>query len=243
MAESKDNTTYYLIAAALIGSFLIAKKLSARPSAPPALPGGQAALTGGAAPIAAAASASQGAPLDLKGQRVLLVGSSSTLMIEKELKAALLKEGVAEFRNVGVGGTTIRQWSDNKFDEGKTLEAELASYKPSLVIIILGTNDEGARQTRYNGPTYDVAKANAKSVARFKKKLEGVRSIFIGMPKPDLWTLDRNFRDMLAATWGPDFFRTEDLGLQKAGDKLHLSPKGYKNLVEAVIPWFRQKKG
>ena len=142
-----------------------------------------------------------------------------------------------------MGGTTIRKWSDNNFKEGKTLEAELASYKPSLVIIILGTNDEGARQTKYNGPTYDVAKANAKSVARFKKKLEGVRSIFIGMPKPDLWTLDRNFRDMLAATWGPDFFRTEDLGLQKAGDKLHLSPSGYKNLVDALMPWLRQKKG
>ena len=246
MAESKDNTTYYLIAAAAVAAFFVVRKFTAAPSAPPALPGEQAALTGGdrggAAPVAAAASASQGAPLDLKGQRVLLVGSSSTLMIEKDLKAALLAEGVAEFRNVGVGGTTIRQWSDNKFDVGKTLEAELASYKPSLVIIILGTNDEGARQTRYNGPTYDVAKANVKSVARFKRKLEGVRSIFVGMPKPDLWPLDRNFRDMLAATWGPDFFRTEDLGLQKAGDKLHLSPSGYKNLVAALIPCFRQKK-
>ena len=239
---SKKN--YYLIAAAAIGAIFVIRKLAAQPpSGQSALPGGQDAAGGGYTPKALTASAAQGAPLDLKGQRVLLVGSSSTLMIEKALKAALLAEGIGEFKNVGVGGTTIRKWSDNKFKEGKTLEAELASYKPSLVIIILGTNDEGARQTKYNGPTYDVAGANAKSVARFKKKLEGVRSIFIGMPKPDLWPLDRNFRDMLAATWGPDFFRTEDLGLQKAGDKLHLSPSGYKNLVDALMPWLRQKKG
>ena len=266
------NTNYYLLAAAAIGAIFVIRKFASS-SAPAALPadspaslpaGSPASLPAGSpaaqpesdAPATSTpalnnasisplvrSSAVPGAPLDLKGQRVLLIGSSSALMIDKELNAALLKEGVADFKNVGVTGTTIRKWSDNVYKEGKKLEAELASYKPSLVIIILGTNDEGARQKKYNGPTYDVAKANAKSVARLKKKLSGVRSIFLGMPKPDLWPLDRNFRNMLQDTWGADFFKTEDLGLQKASDKLHLSPSGYKKWVEAIIPWFRQKRG
>jgi lysophospholipase L1-like esterase len=264
-----ENKNYYILAAVVIGAVFVIRKLNASSGGQPAA-GDQAALPAGTpagtpagspaaqpesdAPPAGAlnnasisplvkSSALPSAPLNLKGQRVLLIGSSSALMIEKELKAALLKEGVAEFKNVGVTGSTIRKWSDNDFPEGKTLERELANYKPSLVLIILGTNDEGARQTKYNGPTYNVAKANAKSVARLKRKLSGVRSIFLGMPKPDLWPLDRNFRNMLQDTWGADFYKTEDLGLQKASDKLHLSPGGYKNWVTAIIPWFRNKKG
>ena len=127
------NTNYYLLAAAAIGAIFGIRKFASS-SAPAALPadspaslpaGSPASLPAGSpaaqpesdAPATSTpalnnasisplvrSSAVPGAPLDLKGQRVLLIGSSSALMIDKELKAALLKEGVADFKNVGVTG-------------------------------------------------------------------------------------------------------------------------------------------
>jgi lysophospholipase L1-like esterase len=186
-------------------------------------------------------SITDGDSLPIEGQRVLLIGSSSAMLIKDKLESRLRALGVSDFKGVGIKSTTLRQWSDNVTDAGKVLEQELANFKPTLVIIIVGTNDEGARQPQYNGPNYDVAGRTAPSVARLRRKLSGVRSLFIGMPKPDLWPMDRKFRDLLQETWGSDFLKTEDMPLTKAPDKLHLSSKSYADLADAICAWIKSK--
>jgi lysophospholipase L1-like esterase len=146
----------------------------------------------------------------------------------------LKQHGIAEFKNLGVSSTTIRDWSDNDYPEGKAFEAAMATYQPNVVFIILGTNEEAWRKNR---PTWDVTAQRKPAIERMRRKLGSVRSIYLGMPPHHLWPIDRKYRDFLQTTWGEDFFRTEDVAPQKSGDGIHLSAKGYDQWVAAIDAW------
>jgi hypothetical protein len=89
---------------------------------------------GTSTPGPAQLSADSDAPLSLAGQRVLLFGSSSVIMITDKLEKRLRDLGVGEYKSLGVKGSTIKKWSDNNYKEGKSLEKALAEYKPTLAI-------------------------------------------------------------------------------------------------------------
>lgn len=195
-------------------------------------------------------------PIDMRGQRVLLMGDSLGVgvgpLLEKELRA----QGIADFKNISVGGKNIDQFSDNRHPEGRSLEAALAEYKPTVVFISLGTNDESIRRIKGGdpryftpenyaknlvGPNFRVAKQRAKAIERLAGKLSGTKSIWIGPPAsdPSLWPMDREFRDLLARTWGENYFNTEAVAPPKCGDKIHFSGTGYRLWASSIANWVK----
>jgi len=196
------------VAAALLGGLLIAT------------------LIGGSATPASA-------PFTLKGQRVLLIGSSSAVGVGSKLKAMLETLGIAGFKNIGVSGTFLSQWSDNSTEMGRLLEATLVEYQPTVVFVFVGSNDEAGGGSGTKAP----------AVERLHRKLQGSRSFFIGLPPHTNWTMNRPFRNLLIATWGADYFNTEAVNPDKAADGYHLSPTGYNQLLAALLPWLQAKMG
>lgn len=221
MARTKNGSgEYLLIAAAMFAAAWVVmgmRKGSSDEAAAAQLPAPQA----------------PSGPLNLRGARVLLIGSSSAVGYGSRLKTLLEGFGIAAYKNIGVGSTTLYQWSDNVTEVGKALEANLAEFKPTVVFIFVGTNDErgGGRGTK------------APAIERLHRKLQGTRSIFLGLPPHTLWTMNRPFRDLLASTWGDDFFNTEAINPAKAADGYHLSSAGYQTVSDALGPWLASKQG
>ena len=260
-----------LMVAALIGAFALVKFVGSRPGSGA---DSKSQLPSSAEPAPVSVSAEQPslpaptggsgdsqrliphAPINMNGQRVLLMGDSLGVgvgpLLEKELRA----QGIADFKNISVGGKNIAQFSDNRHAEGKSLEKALAEYKPSIVFVSLGTNDETIRRIKGGdpryftaanlaknlvGPNFSVAKQRRKAIARLAGKLSGVQTIFIGPPvsDPTLWPMDREFRDLLASTWSGNYFSTEAVAPQKCSDRIHLTGSGYKSWASDIARWVR----
>jgi lysophospholipase L1-like esterase len=173
-------------------------------------------------------------------------------LLEKEFRAL----GISAFKNISVGGKNIAQFSDNKHAEGRSFEKAMAEFKPTIVFISLGTNDEAIRRIKGGdprwftpasyaknlvGPNFSVAKQRRKAIARLAGKLSGVKSIFIGPPAsdPTLWPMDREFRNLLESTWRGSYFNTEAAAPQKCGDRIHLTGSGYKSWASDIARWVR----
>ena len=215
MARTKNGSSdYLLIAAAAVASWMLASMVFGRDS------GEDKQL-----------ASDEGEKFSLAGQRVLLIGSSSAVGFGSYLKTLLGQYGVTEFKNIGKSGTFLSQWSDNSKEMGIKLETTLAEFQPTVVFIFVGSNDEcgGGSGTR------------APAVERLHSKLQGTRSFFIGLPIHTVWKMNPPFRDLLASTWGDDYFNTESLDLARAGDRYHLSPAGYRTLAAALDAWISTK--
>jgi lysophospholipase L1-like esterase len=162
-----------------------------------------------------------------------------------------------KLKAIAVGGTNILQWSDNNYNEGKAMEAALAEFRPTLVLISLGTNDEASRgykdwrgrdwdaddlAANRVGPNLSVAKQRTKAIARLARKLSGTRSVWLGPPaSPErIWPMDRPFRDLIASTWGRNFFSTEAVAPQKGGDGIHFTSGGNRVWADAIMAYLDQ---
>lgn len=178
-------------------------------------------------------------PLTRWPERVLFVGDSLSVGASPVFKQKLMERGVKAFENVGVVGSTIPQWATGK--HSAKLDAALRDFKPDLVLISLGTNDEAGRRPRYSGPTYDVAKAAAPAIAALKAKIKasGATSVWLGPPAvvPELWVMDPNFRKLLADTWKSLYFSSEGLPFTKVKDKVHLTGKDNALWADSFIRW------
>lgn len=197
-------------------------------------------VTPAAVPAATPSTSTPGtdepAPI-LVGKKVLLIGSSSAQGIASKLSAQLFKLGIKEFRGIGESGSNISQWSDSSHKWGKKLESNLASFKPDVVIIFLGTNDERGLS---EGPGR-MTSAKASAIQQLKTKLAGYRSLYIGLPPHTMWKEVPEFRAALASAWGADYLNIESLNPPKAQDGYHLNQKGYDQVVAAFKPWVQAK--
>jgi lysophospholipase L1-like esterase len=240
--RNADNTwvTYALVGA---GVFLLARSLFAAPLS-----------TDGSSQVALPSSLS----IDWPNERVLVIGDSLGVGVQPLLKTAMQARGVADFSGISVGGTNILQWSDNNYKEGRDMETALANFRPTLVLISLGTNDEASRGYKdwrgrdWNsadlaanrvGPNADIAAQRSRAIARLARKLSGAKSVWLGPPASParIWPMDRGFRDLLASTWDGRYFNTEAVAPAKAGDGIHFTGSGNRVWADAIMAYLDQR--
>ena len=179
-------------------------------------------------------------------ERVLLIGDSLASMLgARFLKPALESRGVGAYLDISKGGTMINQWAWTKsYQKARDLEAALRDFRPTLVLISLGTNDEAFRGTTNSagepmpapyGPNFDVANLRKDSIPKLRQTLSGVRSVWLGPPKMTKWRMDRNFRNLIESTWGDCFFNTEIVEPNKLTDGIHFTDNGQRKWLAAIL--------
>jgi hypothetical protein len=259
--KNPPSTLMYLIA--LIGSFAVTRYLIASPqpqpqSSPPSNPPPNNPPSNNPLPLVDKTPPSQQfLPLGTNppsrachvsnwgNERVLLIGDSLAFMLgARFLKPALESRGVGAYLDISKGGTMINVWAwPNSYQKARDLEAALRDFRPTLVLISLGTNDEAFRGTTdYKGdpmkppygPNFDVANLRKDSIPKLRQTLSGVRSVWLGPPKMTKWRMDRNFRNLIERNWGDCFFNTEIVDPGKTDD-IHFSDSGNRKWLAAIL--------
>ena len=174
-------------------------------------------------------------------ERVLLIGDSLAKGLHSPVQTKVTQLG-ASYLYLGEGGTNTYQWSNPKSKQGAHLAKALETFKPTLVLISLGTNDEAVRKPTMlapYGPRFSVAKQRRPHVMALQRVLSQTRSIWLGPPLPDrsYYPEDRDFRDLLRQLWGPDYFDTEVIGPQKSHDRVHVTRSGNEVWASQIVTW------
>jgi lysophospholipase L1-like esterase len=168
-------------------------------------------------------------------QRVLLVGDSLSVGLKSPL-GNLIKQTGAAFDHVGRVGTRIDQWASTTKDDGKNLDSALASFKPTIVVVSLGTNDEAPRKGNKN---YDVWKKQQAAFKALVAKFGDARLFWLGPPENSF--MDPEFRKSLQRAVGPDAYFTPPADLKKGKDNLHPVPSAYKQWASAAMDWLKNR--
>ena len=111
---------------------------------------------------------------DWSKERVLVIGDSLGVGLGLILEDELIRKGVGAYHNISLGGSSINQWGRNGYKLNTLLRQNLESFKPTLVLISLGTNDEATRKYSLDppmGPSYNVASSRKKYLASLKELL------------------------------------------------------------------------
>jgi len=129
---------------------------------------------------AAAAVSSIGRPLLKKGDRILFVGDSLSVGLNRPIKA-LAQEAGYEYAHIGKVGSFTSLWA-NESAEGGQFTTLLRTFKPTLVLVSLGTNDEWIPK---NNPSKQVLSLQKPHVDRLVAKIQslGARIAWIGPPQ------------------------------------------------------------
>lgn len=124
------------------------------------------------------------------------------------------------FRNWGVGGTTAPQWT------GQKLDGVLGS-EPAAVLISLGTNDSA---------TPAGTKAFGPALQKIVDKVHAAGAVPVILSPPEMPWDTSGVRAAMSSTGA--VVVGAPAGLERAPDKIHLTPAGYeawaKHVVEAV---------
>lgn len=174
-------------------------------------------------------------------ERVLLIGDSLAKGLHPSIQTRVTRLG-ASYLYLGEGGTNTYQWSNYKSKQGARLAEALESFKPTLVLISLGTNDEAVRKPTLPapyGPNFSVAKQRRPHLLTLQRVLARTRSIWLGPPLPDrnYYPEDRDFRDLLRQFWGQDYFDTEAVSPQKNRDRVHVTRSGNEVWASHIVTW------
>ena len=184
---------------------------------------------------------------DWQAERVLLFGDSLSVGLGPHLERLFRDKEVMAFKNIGVGGTMINHWTwPGSFAYARDLERELEEFRPTIVLVCLGTNDEAFRGTvdhrgrpmkKPYGPTFSVARLREESLAEISKKLTHIpRHVWLIPPVTTRWRPDITFRRNIKS-WGGGYLETEPFHLPKQSDRLHISDRGNKIWADKIIKY------
>jgi lysophospholipase L1-like esterase len=159
--------------------------------------------------------------------RVLLVGDSMAQGMLPHLRGLAT---TAEIPYIGAGlpGTTILQWLSSDW-----LRRKLAEFKPTHVLISLGTNDA------FSGVDPEKAGGRAASLVQSIQDT-GAHPIWVGAPSlpanyagkhPDSGVLQK-IKDA-----APYYFSSEEYVIPRGPDDLHPSAAGYAGWAGAIWNW------
>lgn len=172
------------------------------------LTAGAAALWLGLRPQASGLSAPE-------PERILLIGDSLAQGLAAPLRLRA-QQAQIPFDALGKQSTRIDQWAGSA-----ELAKKLASFRPTLVMVSLGTNDEAM------GP--GVVEAQRAALRRLMQQLldqPGLQNVGWIAP-PSLPRQSNGIRAMLEEELGPQLFHSEKLDIPRQPDKLHPTSQGY----------------
>ena len=159
---------------------------------------------------------------DKKPERVLLLGDSFANGLTAPMRSAATAAGW-DFRVLAKDGTRIDHWAQS---EGLT--KLLTEYQPTLVFVVLGTNDE------YMGPGVVDSRREAMHALLSKITVApGFREV-VWVGPPTIPRPSNGVTDMLKDALEPAYFDSRALEIPRAGDGLHPTGAGYKKWAEAI---------
>ncbi|MBN1633146.1 MAG: SGNH/GDSL hydrolase family protein [Ignavibacteria bacterium] len=130
----------------------------------------------------------------------------------------------------GLISSTTGVWSQKK-----KLKSFIEKYKPTYIIIALGSNELFSR---------DLEKRE-QYVKDIMEQTEGIKYIWIGPPN---WKEDRGFNDMLKKVLGEKkFFASKEIFLKdpllnkRSSDKRHPNMEGYRIWMDNIAEWVMKK--
>lgn len=163
-----------------------------------------------------------GAPAQARPARLLLIGDSLAVGLRAPLAALAASSGVP-FEGHGIVGTRIDQWAGNA-----KLDQYLATFKPTHVLVSLGTNDE-------NVGTGWAAKEAPKLHALLDKiRAAGAEVLWIGPPSLPFPRV--GVSDMVKGLV-ERYYPSELLQIERSPDKLHPTLAGYAAWAAQIWKW------
>lgn len=159
--------------------------------------------------------------------RLMLVGDSLAVGMNPHFKE-LATSQVVPYVSLAKEGTRIDQWN-----QSAQLLMTLDQFKPTLVLVSLGTNDA------YTGITIE---SQMESMDELLDKLEGVGAevVWIGAPAlPETYYGNHPNEEMLEAirSEAPYYFESHKLEIPRGPDELHPTSGGYGGWAGAVWEW------
>lgn len=157
--------------------------------------------------------------------RLLVIGDSLAVGTSPHF-AMLAKEQEVPFDKQAVSGSRIDQWASSK-----KLGEKLGTFKPSLVIVSLGTNDEYLKG--------DAVARQRPHLDQLLGRLQASGAEVAWMGPPTLPKASSNGIAALLQQTVPSshYFHSETLNIPRGPDKLHPTAKGYAGWAGAVWQW------
>jgi lysophospholipase L1-like esterase len=165
-------------------------------------------------------SAPPGGSSQAMPRRVLLVGDSLAVGLTAPL-SRLAEQSQVAFRGSGLSGSNVRQWA-----RGATLPELLSSFRPTHVLVSLGTNDAA-------GGGVDVA-----TLGLLLSVIQGAGAVplWVGPPRlPARLSADTVRSDIRRS--GVRMFPSEEVDIAQASDGIHPTAEGYARWAAALWDW------
>jgi lysophospholipase L1-like esterase len=170
------------------------------------------------------------------GLRVLLIGDSLAVGMAPHFQA-LAKEGKVQFESLALSGSRIDQWA-----QSAKLQEKLKAFRPELVLISLGTNDE------YMQGADIVARQRAyleQLLAKFQQYTldgDGAPEWVVWIGPPSLPKVSNGIVAMIRDGAGGllpryYYYPSDRLEIPRGPDKIHPTARGYAGWAGAIWHW------
>ncbi len=155
--------------------------------------------------------------------RILLLGDSLAVGLATPLKALGLEQKIPVL-GIGKTSTRIDQWA-----QSGTLLDQLSAFKPTLILVSLGTNDEYL--------TGDAAARQKPYLDQLVKRFGEIDYAWIGpptLPKPTTNGITALLQSRIPSS---HYFPSHTLQIPRGPDNLHPTAKGYAGWAGALWQW------
>lgn len=166
-------------------------------------------------------------PRIMPDSRVLLIGDSFAQGLAVPMKALAEATGVP-YIGSGIVASVLREWAASEWLKGK-----LADFRPTHVLVSLGTNDAFSNETPLAAAQFTHALAQ-------KIRDAGAHPIWIGAPRLPvaIGTQQVNIEVLEAVRTAVDYyFDSSTQDIPRGPDGLHPTAKGYAGWAGAVWNW------
>lgn len=174
--------------------------------------------TSEASPAAPPRPVQQPSPV-FPGARVLLVGDSLAQGLALPMRQLAVERGV-DFKADGRVSTTIGQWA------GQPWLGQDLTYKPTLILVSLGTNDMKLLDPSLERP----------ALMKLSQGLRSSGAVIVWLAPPQMPFPDRGVRALLTEP-GFKIFPSDALNIQRGPDQIHPTTVGYAGWSGAIWSW------